>query len=59
MNNRASVILLVATGGLLIAGMLAAIFSTTRYDATAVKLVFENSGQPAQPVPEPLFPGQP
>jgi hypothetical protein len=59
MNNRAPVIVLLATGVLLIAGTLAAIFSTARHDATAVKVVFENAGQPAQAGPEPLFPGQP
>ena len=59
MNDRSSILVLLVTGGLLVAGTLAPFFSPIHGESGAVKVVFEKAASPAQPVAEPLFPGQP
>jgi hypothetical protein len=57
--NRAPLLVLLATGGLLIAGPLIIVFSASGHGTTSVKVVFESTDEAAPAGPEPLFPGQP
>ena len=59
MKDRASVMLLLAVGGILIAGELRSILAEPHPAGGETTVVFENPAAPAQPAAESFFPGQP
>ena len=60
MSTPGSMLVVIAVGGILIAGTACAIFTASHGAHAAVKWTFEDESTPArQPVAEPLFPALP